>query len=223
MLFSLRPGFCASMRVCCSRLTACGHAQDLYSILKSPGMLHVMSITLLLAGFVQSYFTWRWWKEKGEQKALDKCNLNHSERRWATIGDDKAHLRYRLGHDSQLWLLCVVWYCCGTCLKGVHGMASIKKSQYWPNLILGKEIKAHFAEKEIGLVACWNDNLNDQAVTANCFKEPAYVMSIMLTCGTVNEEGVVKNKFLTTLMEMSKYVPFLHKGLPRPLPISACA
>jgi hypothetical protein len=48
--------------------------------LKSPG-IQATSITLLLVGFVPSYFTWRWWKEKGEQKTLAKWNLNYSERR----------------------------------------------------------------------------------------------------------------------------------------------
>jgi hypothetical protein len=59
---------------------------------------------------------------------------------------------------------------------------------------LGKEIKAHFAEKEVGLVDCWNGDLNDQAVTVFCSKEPDYVMSIMSACGTVNEEGAVKKR-----------------------------
>jgi hypothetical protein len=34
--------------------------------------------------------------------------------------------------------------------KGLHGGALIKKRQYWPKWILGKAIKAHFVEKQVG-------------------------------------------------------------------------
>jgi hypothetical protein len=54
------------MRVCPSGQT-CGHAQDSCSVLESPG-IQAMSVTLLLVEFVPSYFTWRWWREKGKQK-----------------------------------------------------------------------------------------------------------------------------------------------------------
>jgi hypothetical protein len=81
--------------------------------------------------------------------------------------------------------------------RGLHGGALIKKRRYWPKWILGEEIKAHFAEKEVGSVDCWNGNLNDQVVTVFCFKEPDYVMSIMSAYGTVNEEGLVKKRIFT--------------------------
>jgi hypothetical protein len=87
--------------------------------------------------------------------------------------------------------------------RGLHGGALIKKRRYWPKWILGEEIKAHFAEKEVGSVDCWNGNLNDQAVKVFCFKEPDYVMSIMSAYGIVNEEGVVKNGFSRTPTERS--------------------
>jgi hypothetical protein len=92
--------------------------------------------------------------------------------------------------------------------RGLHGGVLIKKRRYWPKWILGKEIKAHFAEKEVGLVDCWNGNLNGQAVTVFCFKEPEYVMSIMSAYGTVNEEGVIKNGFSLTPTERSKFARF---------------
>jgi hypothetical protein len=60
---------------------------------------------------------------------------------------------------------------------------------------LGKDIKAHFAQKKVGLVDCWKGNLDDQAVTVFCIKEPGYVMSIVLAYGTVNEEGAEKKGF----------------------------
>ena len=80
--------------------------------------------------------------------------------------------------------------------RGLHGGALIKKRRHWPKWILGEAIKAHFAEKEIGAVDCWNGTLQDQAVTVFCFKEPNYIMSIMSTYGTVNEMGVKKKRIL---------------------------
>jgi hypothetical protein len=78
--------------------------------------------------------------------------------------------------------------------RGLHGGALIKKRRYWPKYILGEIIKAHFAEKQVGEVDCWNGTLNEQAVTVFCFKEPDYVMSIMSTYGTVNEDGELKKR-----------------------------
>jgi hypothetical protein len=66
--------------------------------------------------------------------------------------------------------------------------------RYWPKWILGDAIKSHFAEKEVGAVDCWNGIMDDQPVTVFCFKEPDYVMSIMSTYGTVNEEGEKKKR-----------------------------
>jgi hypothetical protein len=91
--------------------------------------------------------------------------------------------------------------------RGLHGGALINNRRYWPKWILGEIIKAHFAEKQVGEVDCWNDILNDQHVTVFCFKEPEYVMSIMSTYGTVNEEGELKNEFSRIPVEMSKYIP----------------
>jgi hypothetical protein len=76
--------------------------------------------------------------------------------------------------------------------KGLHGGALIKKRRYWPKWILGKIIPAHFAEKQVGMVDCWNGSLNEQAVIIFCFKEPDYVMLIISTYVTVNEEGELK-------------------------------
>jgi hypothetical protein len=78
--------------------------------------------------------------------------------------------------------------------RGLHGGALIKKRRYWPKWILGEAIKAHFAQKEIGAVDCWNGTLDDQDVSVFCFKEPDYVMSIMSTYGTVNEQGALKKR-----------------------------
>jgi hypothetical protein len=78
--------------------------------------------------------------------------------------------------------------------RGLHGGALIKKRRYWPKWILGEAIKAHFAEKKVGEVDCWNGSLNDQAVTVFCFKEPDYIMSIMSTYGTVNPVGKFKRR-----------------------------
>jgi hypothetical protein len=91
---------------------------------------------------------------------------------------------------------------------GLHGGALIKNLRYWPKWILGKEIKAHFAEKEVGPVDCWNGILDYQAVTVFCFKEPDYVISIMSAYGTVNEEGVKKKGFSLTPTERSKFTRF---------------
>jgi hypothetical protein len=76
--------------------------------------------------------------------------------------------------------------------SGLRDGALIKKHCYWPKWIFGKEIKAHFAEKEVLLVDCWNGNLDAQAVAVFCFKEPDYVMFIMSAYGTVDEEAAVK-------------------------------
>jgi hypothetical protein len=54
--------------------------------------------------------------------------------------------------------------------RGLHRGALIKQCCYWPKWILGKEIKVHFAKKEVGLVDCSNGNINDQAVTVFCLK-----------------------------------------------------
>jgi hypothetical protein len=81
--------------------------------------------------------------------------------------------------------------------RGLHGGDLIKKRQYWPKGILGESIKAHFAEKQVGGFDCWNGVLNDPPVTVFCFKEPDYVMSIMSTYGTVNEEGGLKKRIFT--------------------------
>jgi hypothetical protein len=66
----------------------------------------------------------------------------------------------------------------------------------WPIWIFGESIKAHFAEKQVGEVDCWNGVLNDQPKTVFCFKDPDYVMSIMSTYGTVNEEFPCTKNFV---------------------------
>jgi hypothetical protein len=78
--------------------------------------------------------------------------------------------------------------------KGVHSAALIKKRRYWPKYILGETIKEHFINKDVGLVDCWNGELDNIPITLFCMKEPDYIMTLMSTYGTVNEEGDEKKR-----------------------------
>jgi hypothetical protein len=97
--------------------------------------------------------------------------------------------------------------------RGLHGGALIKKRRYWPKYILGETIKEHFAEKEVGAVDCWNGTLDDQPVTVFCFKEPDYIMSIMSTYGTVNEEGEKKKRIFNDAEGKEQVRTFFYTGV----------
>ena len=72
--------------------------------------------------------------------------------------------------------------------KGVFGQALIKKRRYWPKFIPGDEIDQAFQDKEIGATGVCEVKLDSgEPLKVFCFKEPDYVMKIMSSFGTLNE------------------------------------
>ena len=70
--------------------------------------------------------------------------------------------------------------------KGVFASALIKKRRYWLKFIRGDEIKAHFADKDVGDADSWARVLDDKPFHVYAMKEPDHVMSLMSTYGTNN-------------------------------------
>ena len=73
--------------------------------------------------------------------------------------------------------------------KGVFASALIKKQQYWPTYIRGDEIKAHFANKEVGDMDSWAGKLDSVPFHIYSMKEPDYVMSLTSTYGTNSRDS----------------------------------
>ena len=73
--------------------------------------------------------------------------------------------------------------------KGVFASALIKKRRYWPKFIKGDDVKAHFADREVGAVNVWQGQLYDVKFHVSCMKEPDYVISLMKTYGTTELMG----------------------------------
>ena len=67
--------------------------------------------------------------------------------------------------------------------KAVFVSTLIKKQQYWPRYIRGDEIKAHFANKEVGDTDSWAGLLDNVPFDIYSMKEPDYVMLLMSTYG----------------------------------------
>ena len=95
------------------------------------------------------------------------------------------HLGFVVIHDSGS---CVLRGIIKLRKKGVFASALIKKQQYWPTYIRGDEIKAHFANKEVGDMDSWAGKLDSVPFHIYCMKEPDYVMSLTSTYGT-NSRG----------------------------------
>ena len=66
--------------------------------------------------------------------------------------------------------------CCGT-----H-----KKRKHWPKHTLGDDIAKHFADKDVGAADAWAGELEGTKFHMFSMKQPNYVMSSMLTYGTLN-------------------------------------
>ena len=73
--------------------------------------------------------------------------------------------------------------------RGVFAAASIKKRRYWPKHIRGEEIKAHFADKQVGESDAWSGRLDEIPFDIFAMKEPEYVMSMMSTYGMLVAPG----------------------------------
>ena len=58
-------------------------------------------------------------------------------------------------------------------------MALIKKRRYWPKFSKGDDVKAHFADREVGAVDAWPGQLYVINFHVSCMKEPDYVMSLV--------------------------------------------
>ena len=68
--------------------------------------------------------------------------------------------------------------------NGVYASALIKKRRYWPKHIRGKDIKSHFADKEVGATDAWAGKLDGVPFHIYAMKEPDYIMSLMSMYGT---------------------------------------
>lgn len=73
--------------------------------------------------------------------------------------------------------------------RGVFAAAQIKKRRYWPKYVDGEAIKAHFADKEVGDVACLPGVLDNVPVYIHCMKEPDYITMLMSNYGTIERLG----------------------------------
>ena len=69
---------------------------------------------------------------------------------------------------------------------GVFASDLIKKRRYLLKFIRGQEIKAHFAEMDVGDTDSRAGVLDDKPFHVYAMKEPEYVMSLMSTYGTNN-------------------------------------
>ena len=56
-------------------------------------------------------------------------------------------------------------------------------------MIKGKDVKAHFADCEVGAVDAWPGQMDGVKVHVRCMKEPDYVISLMKTYGTTELMG----------------------------------
>ena len=72
--------------------------------------------------------------------------------------------------------------------KGVFGQALIKKLRYWPKFIPGDAIDQRFENKEVGDTEVGEVKIDTgEALKVFCFREPDYVMKIMASFGTLEE------------------------------------
>jgi Transposase IS4 len=72
--------------------------------------------------------------------------------------------------------------------KGIYGQALIKKRRYWPKFIPGDKIDQKFQDKEVGETGVGEVKVDTgEALKVFCFKEPDYVMKIMASFGTLEE------------------------------------
>jgi hypothetical protein len=69
--------------------------------------------------------------------------------------------------------------------RGVFAGALVKKCRYWPKYIRGDDIKAQFESKEVGDIDAWHGTLDNIPFHLFCMKEPAFVITIMATYGTL--------------------------------------
>ena len=70
-----------------------------------------------------------------------------------------------------------------------RGCFAIKKQRYWLKHIPGKEIIAHFADKEIGDADGISGILDEVLFYVVGMKEPDYMMQIMTTYATMKQLG----------------------------------
>ena len=72
--------------------------------------------------------------------------------------------------------------------KGVFTSALIKKRRYWLKFIRGEEIKAHFADKDVGDTDSWAGVLDDKPFHVCAMKELDYVVQMIVTMVRRQEE-----------------------------------
>jgi hypothetical protein len=72
--------------------------------------------------------------------------------------------------------------------------ALIKKRPYWPKYIPGDKIIEHFKNTEVGDVDTLPRMLNDVLFHVFGMKEPDYVMQLMSTYRTNEQDGDVKKE-----------------------------
>lgn len=92
---------------------------------------------------------------------------------------------------------------------GVFASTVIKKRCYWPKHIKSDEIKAYFANKEIGTFNALPGTLDGVPFHLYCMKEEYYVMSLMSMYGT----DVMTKKSLSKNLEgyptrANSFIPF---------------
>jgi len=91
--------------------------------------------------------------------------------------------------------------------KGVYASALIKKRQYWPKYIPGDDVKAHFADKQIGDVDAWPGELDGVPFHIFAMKEPDYTMMLMSTYGTNTRVGEMKKRDVENGQRLSFMYP----------------
>ena len=72
--------------------------------------------------------------------------------------------------------------------KGIYAGSLIKKQQFWPSLVPGEAIDAHFNGKNAGDCDAISGTLNGSSYKIWGMKEPDYVMKIMATGGVLEED-----------------------------------
>ena len=101
-----------------------------------------------------------------------------------------------LWHTAKLVILdselCVLKVIVELQKKGVFALALAKKLRYWPKFIKGKDVKAHFADREVGTVNACPRKLDVVKFHAVCMKEPDCFMSLMTTYGTTYLMGYAR-------------------------------
>jgi Transposase IS4 len=85
--------------------------------------------------------------------------------------------------------------------KGTLAAALIKKRRYWPKYIpAGDKIIKHFKNKEVGYVDALPGMLDNVPFHVFGMKEPDYVMQLMSTYGTNEQDGDMKKECTKLMM-----------------------